>query len=100
MTPRWSRVTRAAAEVDPPPVGETGEEISGAAAFEAISRNFELMTGSARERVSVTSIRAERVGRWIAVTVTFRDRPENEVVFRLSDHWASRLYAQLGKHVR
>ena len=72
------------------------DELQGSA-LDVIGRQFELMTGSPREKVSLISLRAVRLGRWVCLTVQFRGRVENEVVIRMSAVWATRLRDQLVK---
>lgn len=64
----------------------TDERPSAPHALDMFARQFELMTGTPRERFTLRQVRTQRLGRWVVITVSFRGFPE--VTLRISDQWA------------
>lgn len=85
--------------VDPPPVGETGIEISGSDAFDLVAERMRLMTAVAREQRTLLSVKAEPLGRWVGLRLVFKGSPQEEVIVRVSKAWAVRLREELSKVV-
>ena len=84
---------------DPPPLGETCVELTGASALDLLAQRMRLMTDAPRVRHSALSIEAIPLGRWVGLRVVLKGEPQTEVTLRLSKAWAVALHRELSKVV-
>lgn len=92
---------------DPPPPGETGTELTGAALvavmdtyFAAMEDDVKLASAPATLKFGqVKDIRVNRVGRWCLITVKFKAKKDepNEFTFRIGRPWAGVLSDRLAR---
>lgn len=102
MKRRWPGVIAAAVVPvpDPPPVGETGIEITGSGACDVISERMRLWLEAPRSRHSLLELKAVNLGDRVAIRLVFKGDPQSEVTVRVSKAWAQQVHAELSKVLR